>query len=61
MIQDSISAKTYFFLLPYFFSKSVNTLRQNKVPSGGRSLADLLAAWGLVTLRAYLVFLVTID
>jgi hypothetical protein len=34
MIQDIISAKTYFFLLPYFLSNSfnyVNTLRQNKV------------------------------
>jgi hypothetical protein len=35
MIQDLISAKTYFFLLPYFFSISVNTLWQNKVFKGG--------------------------
>jgi hypothetical protein len=31
MIQDIISAHTYFFHLQYVFSNSVNTLRQNKV------------------------------
>jgi hypothetical protein len=33
MIQDLIYVTTYLFLLSYFFSDSVNTLRQNKVQS----------------------------
>jgi hypothetical protein len=33
-IEDLIYAKTYFFLLEYFFSHSVNILWKNKVPYG---------------------------